>query len=156
MFVLAEFEAAEILPLLGLERLAILMATRNGLFRVKVGTARLECLRRNQTCVKCGVVGVRWRLERSTFGKANTICCLLGDRCPWCSLHPRPDNWAEPNPHLNLYGFKLNEQGELVERLMTQDHILPRSLGGKNFIGNLQTMCKRCNEKKGNQTVEDL
>lgn len=32
---------------------------------------------------------------------------------------------------------------------LTCDHIIPRSLGGKNHLRNLQTMCKSCNEMKG-------
>lgn len=35
--------------------------------------------------------------------------------------------------------------------LMTIDHILPRSLGGKDNIENLQPMCNSCNAKKGNK-----
>lgn len=47
--------------------------------------------------------------------------------------------------HLNLYA--INENGEEV--LMTKDHILPRSKGGKNHISNYQTMCMICNNLKG-------
>lgn len=47
--------------------------------------------------------------------------------------------------HLNLYA--IDENGEEV--LMTKDHILPRSRGGKNNISNYQTMCTRCNFMKG-------
>lgn len=35
------------------------------------------------------------------------------------------------------------------------DHILPRSLGGKDDIDNLQCLCKTCNRSKGNNT-EDM
>jgi 5-methylcytosine-specific restriction endonuclease McrA len=48
--------------------------------------------------------------------------------------------------HLNLYA--IDENGEEV--LMTKDHIIPRSKGGKDNISNYQTMCERCNEAKGN------
>ena len=37
---------------------------------------------------------------------------------------------------------------------MTKDHILPKSRGGKNHISNMQTMCCRCNSKKGDKTPE--
>ena len=50
----------------------------------------------------------------------------------------------------------LNEQGEIVhydengdEVLMTKDHIVPKSKGGKKHVSNNQPMCKMCNEKKG-------
>lgn len=49
------------------------------------------------------------------------------------------------NYHLNLYAIKNG-----MEILMTKDHILPKSLGGKNHIDNYQTMCTHCNNQKGN------
>jgi len=47
--------------------------------------------------------------------------------------------------HLNLYA--LDENGDEV--LMTKDHIIPKSKGGKNCYENYQCMCIRCNMKKG-------
>lgn len=49
--------------------------------------------------------------------------------------------------HLNLYA--INDAGEEV--LMTKDHIIPKSKGGKNDISNYQPMCVICNVKKGNK-----
>lgn len=49
--------------------------------------------------------------------------------------------------HFNLYGVDKN--GEEV--LMTKDHIIPKSKGGKNTIDNYQTMCTKCNTKKGDK-----
>lgn len=49
--------------------------------------------------------------------------------------------------HLNLYAID-NDGNEV---LMTKDHILPRSKGGANNVSNYQTMCKICNELKGNK-----
>lgn len=37
------------------------------------------------------------------------------------------------------------------EHLMTIDHIIPKSKGGKNHIDNYQIMCASCNSKKGNK-----
>ena len=48
--------------------------------------------------------------------------------------------------HLNLYA--VNEAGEEV--LMTKDHIILWSKGGKDDISNYQTMCEKCNKNKGN------
>lgn len=52
----------------------------------------------------------------------------------------------DETPHLNLYGLKDEEW-----ILMTQDHIFPRSKGGKDRLDNLCTMCEECNMKKGDQ-----
>jgi len=48
--------------------------------------------------------------------------------------------------HVNMYA--LDQEGDEV--LMTKDHIHPKSKGGKDHISNMQTMCKVCNEEKGN------
>lgn len=47
--------------------------------------------------------------------------------------------------HLNLYAVR-----DGAEILMTQDHIVPISLNGKNSLDNVQTMCTKCNCEKGN------
>ena len=51
--------------------------------------------------------------------------------------------------HLNLYA--VDDNGD--EILMTKDHIIPRSKGGIDDISNYQTMCKICNESKGNKLI---
>jgi len=35
------------------------------------------------------------------------------------------------------------------EVLMTKDHIIPKSKGGKNTLKKYQTMCTHCNCRKG-------
>lgn len=49
--------------------------------------------------------------------------------------------------HMNLYAIK-----DGAEVLMTKDHIVPKSKGGKNHLSNYQTMCSVCNMEKGNKT----
>jgi 5-methylcytosine-specific restriction endonuclease McrA len=46
--------------------------------------------------------------------------------------------------HLNLYA--IDETGKEV--LMTKDHIVPKSKGGKDTLENYQCMCSRCNQEK--------
>ncbi len=48
--------------------------------------------------------------------------------------------------HMNLYAL----DGDGNEVLMTKDHIIPKSKGGKDFIENYQTMCTVHNCEKGN------
>lgn len=50
------------------------------------------------------------------------------------------------NYHLDLYGYNKN-----VLTMITIDHIIPKSKGGKSSIDNYQPMCKLCNENKGSQ-----
>lgn len=54
--------------------------------------------------------------------------------------------------HLNLYGVTF--KGERV--LMTKDHILPASRGGRTILENLQTMCSFCNSSKGDQMMSPV
>jgi len=52
--------------------------------------------------------------------------------------------------HLNLFG--VDEEGDEV--MLTMDHILPKSKGGKNNPENLQTLCFPCNYKKADFVPE--
>jgi len=49
--------------------------------------------------------------------------------------------------HLNLYG--VDHLGDEV--LFTKDHIIPKSVGGRNHISNYQTMCSPCNTHKADK-----
>lgn len=51
--------------------------------------------------------------------------------------------------HLNLYGTA--PEGHRV--LITKDHIVPKSKGGRNLLSNLQVMCAYCNNAKGDSHV---
>ena len=119
MKVYAKLPAGEILPLLGKDK----PRHTFGCFKVKVGTLRLQLFKNNHICVRCGIEGVIFHLEKN-----------------------RECKYEEVSPHLNLYGI---DGDELI--LMTQDHIIPRSRGGPDELENLQTMCFRCNEAKGNK-----
>lgn len=76
-------------------------------------------------CVKCGAVGY-------FFAKEKDVNC---------------HRW-----HLNLYA-RHPKTGRPV--LMTKDHILPSAKGGRNGIENLQPMCTKCNNNKGD-SLEDI
>ena len=78
-----------------------------------------------------------------------------GVKCAVCGLEGRYF-WLETPKrakdkshrwHLNLYG--ITEDGN--EMMLTKDHVIPKSKGGKNHISNYQVLCERCNAAKGNK-----
>ena len=143
--ILGEFQVDQIVPLLGTDKPKQYFDTKVGQFGVRMSSNRLECLRRNQMCVRCGKEGTLFRLE-SVIRQPNMGPGCYIKECPWCSLH------HIETPHLNLY--HVAEDGKLI--MMTQDHILPKSRGGSDQIENLQTMCETCNHNKGSQLDSDL
>ena len=116
----------EILPLIGLNRPPLKLDVEGKIYSIKMSGNRLECLKRNQMCVWCGIKGNVWRLESSPPSKKKHAINQL-------------------HSHFNLYVY----YGDNFT-LMTQDHILPKSRGGSDMIFNLQTMCSKCNGAKGN------
>lgn len=76
------------------------------------------------TCVACGLGGTFFAKEKS-YGQLDAKYY-----------------------HFNLYGIKDGK-----EVLFTKDHIVPRSLGGKDNMTNYQTMCVTCNNEKGNKPL---
>ena len=52
-----------------------------------------------------------------------------------------------PNAECVRCGVGWNED----EDNLTMDHIVPVSMGGSGHKGNMQVMCKSCNQKKGNR-----
>jgi len=137
----ARFSAEEILPLIGMN----MPRTQLGGFSVKTSSLRLECFKRNQSCVWCQRKGSLFLLEAHEMGPPKGIHCFI-ENCQWCSYRAVEEKhlWGG-RPHLNLY--HVNRRGGLM--MMTQDHIMPRMHGGKDVIENLQTMCRECNQRKG-------
>lgn len=89
---------------------------------VKMESQRYQVFFEHGTdCVKCGLKGAYFWLEQ----------CKGNPGSAW---------------HFNLYGVR--DDG--TEILMTKDHIVPKSKGGKNHLSNYQPMCARCNATKGN------
>ena len=86
---------------------------------VKICTLRLQTFAIRGLICKCGLQASYFALERHHVSKNGVY-------------------------HLNLWG--VNEIGE--EILFTHDHVLARSLGGKDEIENTTTMCTICNFEK--------
>jgi 5-methylcytosine-specific restriction endonuclease McrA len=127
--ILKEYRIEEVLPyipMMGGEKERE-YHVENNTFKVKMYSARYKMFFNNLSCVRCGVVGTFFKLERMTDG--------VTDRA-----------------HFNLYAVH-PVTGEDV--LMTKDHILPRSKGGKDKLPNYQTMCTFCNNDKGNELEAD-
>ena len=92
-----------------------------GGYRIKTGTLRLV-----------------------TFKTRGLKCACCGLEGAFFAIETQKEDIP---PHMNLYA--INDDGKEV--LMTHDHIIPKSKGGTNRLENCQTMCKPCNEKKGNK-----
>ena len=88
---------------------------------VKMWSLRYHVFKKSLICVNCGIKGEYLALEKSKYDN--------GDKF-----------------HFNLYA-KTNDS----EVLITKDHIIPKSKGGRLGLNNLQTMCKVCNEMKSNK-----
>ena len=86
---------------------------------VKMTSQRYQLFAEKRTvCIECGLVGTHFWLEKNKWQE--------GDRY-----------------HFNLYGVR-----DGVEVMLTKDHIVPKSKGGKNTLSNYQTMCFDCNIEK--------
>ena len=88
--------------------------------KVKVTSQRYKVFQDNRVCVNCGLEGSFLAIEKFSEDIKKY--------------------------HINMYG--VNKHGHEV--LMTKDHIIPKSKGGKNIQSNYQTMCTKCNIGKGN------
>lgn len=150
MLTLLELLPSQVFPFVGETERGLprkrVFQTSHGTFKVKANSKRLECFRRNQACVRCGIIGNVFLLQMHTPSSPKlTINCLIRD-CMWCwaRVHKIASS-QDLAPHLNF--FYRGKSGKLI--LMTQDHIIPSSRGGETVQSNLQTMCTSCNSFKG-------
>jgi len=96
---------------------------------------------------KVGVTSLRLK----TFCRANKerngiYCSACGIKASFFAVESFTGSQLESR-HVNLYGY--NDDGQEV--LFTRDHIVPRSSGGADNLGNSQVMCQPCNSSKGSQ-----
>lgn len=123
---IGELEVADILPLIHRESTTHMMFEGN---KIKLNSLRLRTFKhKGCVCVRCGIIGTKFIVERDMwYGRG---------------ANRRVNTNAY---HINLYGY--TETGQ--ERLLTKDHILARANRGRDELDNMQTMCDRCNRKKG-------
>lgn len=76
----------------------------------------------------------------TTFATKGTDCICCGREGKFFRIE---DNGS--GPHLNLYAYGTDNQ----EKLMTRDHIIPRSKNGPETVENMSPMCLRCNNVRG-------
>lgn len=91
-------------------------------YRVRMNSLRYHVFLRGRTCPVCKAEGTVFLLQRND-----------GDT-----------NQPPDRAHFNLYA---RVGDDLV--LMTKDHVVPRSRGGKDRLDNLVAMCVTCNSAKG-------
>lgn len=89
-------------------------------------------------------------IRLNVFKNSNLTCPICGVNATYFAKEKVVN---DKSYHLNLYGTRNGQ-----EVLFTRDHILPRSLGGKDTLENQQIMCESCNLLKGNRNIsnEDL
>jgi 5-methylcytosine-specific restriction endonuclease McrA len=99
-------------------------------FKVSTSSVRMRTfLLKGTNCVSCGIQGKFFALER--YAKDEVY-------------------------HFNLYGEDNVERNNGSEMLMTKDHIIPKSISKDNRLSNMQTMCARCNGRKGDTYEESV
>jgi 5-methylcytosine-specific restriction endonuclease McrA len=81
---------------------------------------------------------------------------LKGTECVECHIQGKyfakeKSSEKDNSYHFNLYA--INNEGKEV--LMTKDHIMPKSKGGKDHIDNYQPMCIVCNMAKADKLPDE-
>jgi 5-methylcytosine-specific restriction endonuclease McrA len=68
-----------------------------------------------------------------------------GSKCVECGVEGTRLVWSKQHKHDGLHLDVFTTDG----LLMTVDHLIPRSVGGRDVMSNFQPMCSICNSKKG-------
>ncbi|MEM7081537.1 MAG: HNH endonuclease [Pseudomonadota bacterium] len=103
-----------------------------------------------QTVLRGGVSRLTGRRSRLTV---NSIVATT-------SLDQRAQNWTGTPALTNAALFRRDEfrcmycGSGLPARLLTRDHIVPRSAGGEDTWENVVAACRPCNHRKDNQPLQ--
>jgi hypothetical protein len=91
-------------------------------------------------------------LRLKTFFAKGTKCVACGLEAEYFALERDANAKDKTGPfHLNLWGTDSADE----PIIFTHDHIMARSLGGKDDLTNTQTMCGPCNWEKGKAEIEE-
>lgn len=74
-------------------------------------------------------------------------------RCHFCGC--QADQWVAAKGRRDKVGHPVLEL-YAGTRLMTRDHIIPKSLGGKDCVENLRPACAPCNENRSNDVSPEV
>lgn len=143
-----KFSVEEILPLVNRKRAKLTVDGKTYDVEIDQERLKLRLFARSRVCVECGLVGIYFLLQQTSpseqlSSRSRHGACYI-ERCTF--YHPYEKRHGL---HLNLYGVRPGTGNEV---LMTKDHIFPKSKGGAGGLSNLQTMCEKCNRRKGDAT----
>lgn len=96
---------------------------------------RLRWILENPSCVYCDNVATFCKIECPRIKPI--VNCFI-DNCTTCFYKQKGFEYGMP--FIQIYSQK--------HRLMTIDHIKPKSKGGARGVSNWQTCCVKCNVKK--------
>lgn len=94
-------------------------------------------------------IPIKTRSLRYKVFNQSLVCSCCGVEGTYFAAEKTP---GSSRYHFNLYAT----DSEGKEVLMTKDHILPKSCGGKDSLYNLETMCVICNSKKSSTIPEGI
>ena len=112
----------------------------------------IERIKAKEKPIKAEFNGVKLNtksLRLQTFLEKGLVCVHCGIKGQFFAIEK---TYGQDAYHLNLWG--VDDEGD--ERLFTHDHIIARSLNGKDDITNTQTMCSPCNAEKSIAEREQL